>query len=188
MYQSELYQPEFVLVSCNCFVLSDWSHVNLIVPIFVVSVHGITLSVNISGNNVQLPTTGHHNESRLPNITSNELTAKTTAAQTTVIKTRTTNIPKTRTIDDMLDGYEGGKASSSNLTTSASTQLITTTQPLTRLSTHVENYTTVSPPHGAFKHHFNMKTLDYILIPVGCLLAIVILYFLVSFNSKSCEI
>ena len=140
-----------------------------------------SLSANISdnsGSDDHLPAVGHQNISRHINITSNELNPETTPTITTVIKTLKTDHSRTHTIADMLDLYEGSKGNSSSKTT-VSTPL-RTSKSIIQHVTHVANYTTVSPSHSVIRHHFNMKILDYILIPVGCLLAIVISYFLVS--------
>jgi len=144
-----------------------------------------SLSANISdnsGSDDHLPAVGHQNISRHINITSNELNPETTPTITTVIKTLKTDHSRTHTIADMLDLYEGSKGNSSSKTT-VSTPL-RTSKSIIQHVTHVANYTTVSPSHSVIRHHFNMKILDYILIPVGCLLAIVISYFLVRHVQK----
>lgn len=147
----------------------------------VVSANGISLFANISDKNgIQLPTAGHQNESKLLNITGNKLNPETTTIGTTVYKTPTTNYSPTHSISGLLEGSEGGKANMSNNATTLPTSLSTmesTTKPFT---THLGNHTTTSPSHGFPRHHFNMKILDYIIIPLGCVLAIVISYFLVS--------
>lgn len=159
------------------------------------AVHGTHLSSNFSGNNVEIPTIGHNNESRLPvlNITSNKLSTRTNSTSTTVTLTKALTIKlfKTHTPVDMSGESKGGEVNASTNSTTVSvkstTQLFTTLSSHVRnytLSTRVGNYTTAPPPHGDVKHHFNMKILDYILIPVGCLLAIVISYCLARHVQK----
>ena len=150
----------------------------------VVSANGISLFANISdknGNGIQLPTGGHQNESKFLNITGNKFNPETTTVGTSVYKTQTTKYSPTHSISGLLEGSEGGKANISKNATTLPTSLSTmesTTKPST---THFRNYTTTtSPSHGFPRHHFNMKILDYIIIPIGCVLAIVISYFLVS--------
>ena len=168
----------------RAFILHNYMLLNVNCLAFVVvSANGISLFANISdksGNGIQLPTAGHQNESKLLNITGNKLNPETTTVGTSVYKTPTTNYSPTPSISGLLEGSEGGKGNISKNATILPTSLSTmesTTKPST---THFRNYTTTSPSHGFPRHHFNMKLLDYIIIPIGCLLAIVISYFLVS--------
>ena len=135
-----------------------------------------------SGNDIQLPTAGRQNESRLLNITGNKLNPETTPTGTSVYKTSTTNNSPTHTVSGLLEGSEGGIANISKIATTLPSSLSTmesTTKPFTK---RLGNYTTASPSHGLARHHFNTKLLEYIIIPLGCVLVIVILYFLVSNN------
>ena len=81
----------------------------------------------------------------------------------------------------MLGGFESNSTNFPNVATTVRNLLDAkkTTFPIL-----TENYTTASPSASTtvtmHNHHFNMKILDYILIPVGCLLAIVVLYCVVS--------
>ena len=157
-----------------------------------VLVHGIPVSsfLQDNGNNIQLPTSKNQsvnrtqNGSRLYNITSNELKTDAIHATTNIIKTVTSSIhvslPTTHTGGNLLDaGFEGSKTNVSNISTTVRTPLITP-EPTNHI-TLIENYTTVSPSTPSNnKHHFNVKILAYILIPVGCLVAIVVSYCLVS--------
>ncbi|KAL9959419.1 hypothetical protein ACROYT_G032742 [Oculina patagonica] len=152
-------------------------------------VHGIPLSISQeNGNNVQRPTSGNltsnRNNSRLHiNITSNELSTEQTQTSKSFVKISSTNLPTTHTTGDTLGGFESSSANMSNITTTARTS---TSNRITTFHIISENYTTVSPSPSivAHKHHFNMNILDYILIPVGCLLAIVISYCLVRHVQK----
>lgn len=154
-----------------------------------VSVHGLPLSTSNQeyGNNIQLPLRQNlskiQNDSRPHiNITSNELSTEaihTSTVSTHLIKTPTTNLPLTHTIGDMLGGFKSKSTDFPNVATTVRNLLGAKETTLPILT---ENYTTASPSASTVvhDHHFNMKILDYILIPVGCLLAIVVLYCVVS--------
>lgn len=126
-----------------------------------------------SGNNVQIPPIiVNHNESRLLNITSNNLNTSTTnltSINTAVPTVLTTKPSRTHILDVMFgeNNLDHGVPSSSNGSTTPS---------LLTLSTHVQNHTTVSPSQNAVKHHFNKKILEYVIIPIGCLLVVLISY------------
>ena len=120
------------------------------------------------------------NDSRLHiNITSNELSREAIHTSTRFIKTPTTNLPVTHTAGNMLGGFE---KSSTNFPTVATTVRNLLGVEKTTLPILTENYTTASPSASTVvhHHHFNIKILNYILIPVGCLLAIVVLCCVVS--------
>ena len=150
--------------------------------------HGIPVSTisQENENKIQLPISGNlsrnQNDSRLlhSNITNNELRTETIHASTEIFKTSSTNLPTTHTVGDMLDGFESGRANLKNSSTTVRTPL-STVESFTHIIV-VENYTsTVSPSLTLNKHHgFDMKILGYILIPIGCLMAIVVSYCLVS--------
>ncbi|KAL9959415.1 hypothetical protein ACROYT_G032738 [Oculina patagonica] len=172
-------------ITCGSVVVKFISLLFVIAELKIV--HGIPLSINQeNGNNIKPPTSGNltsnRNDSRLHiNITSNELSTEQTQTSTSFVKISSTNIPTTRT--DTLDGFESSSANMSNITTTARTS---TSNRITTFHIISENYTTVSPSPSiaTHKHHFNMNILDYILIPVGCLLAIVISYCLVRHVQK----
>lgn len=172
--------------SCGSVVMMFLiSFLCLIATLKTVSVHGLPLSTSNQeyGNNIQLPLRQNlskiQNDSGLHiNITSNELSTEaiyTSTVSTHLIKTPTTNLPLTHTIGDMLGGFESKSTDFPNVATTV-TNLLGTKK--TTLPILTENYTTASPSASTVvhNHHFNMKILDYILIPVGCLLAIVVLY------------
>ena len=151
-----------------------------------VSVHGLPLSSSNQGygNSIQLPLRQNlskiQNDSRLRiNITSNELSTEAVNTSTHFIKTATTNLPVTHTTGDMLGGFESNSTNFPNIATTVRNlpDAKKTTFPIL-----TENYTTASPSASIIRHnhHFNMKILDYILIPVGCLLTIVVLFCVVS--------
>ena len=151
-----------------------------------VSVHGLPLSSSNQGygNSIQLPLRQNlskiQNDSRLHiNITSNELSTEAVNTSTHFIKTATTNLPVTHTTGDMLGGFESNSTNFPNIATTVRNlpDAKKTTFPIL-----TENYTTASPSASIIRHnhHFNMKILDYILIPVGCLLTIVVLFCVVS--------
>lgn len=153
-----------------------------------VSVHGLLLSTisHENGNNIQLPSRQNlskiQNNSRLYiNITSNELSTEAIHTSTRLAKTPSTNLPVTHTTGDMLGGFESNSTNFSNVATTVRNPLGDEKTGAT-FHSMTENYTTVSPSPSIVihNHHFNMKILDYILIPVGCLLAIVVSYCLVS--------
>ncbi|KAJ7377587.1 hypothetical protein OS493_028146 [Desmophyllum pertusum] len=126
----------------------------------------------------------NQNDSRLlhSNITNNELRTETIHASTEIFKTSSTNLPTTHTVGDMLDGFESGRANLKNSSTTVRTPL-STVESFTHIV--VENYTTVSPSLTFNKHHgFDMKILGYIVIPIGCLMAIVVSYCLVRYVQK----
>ncbi|CAH3151135.1 unnamed protein product [Porites lobata] len=130
-----------------------------------------------SGNNVQIPPIiVNHNESRLLNITSNNLNTSTTnltSINTAVPTVLTTKPSRTHILENNLDH---GASSSSNVSNSSVSDIASTTPSLLTLSTHVQNHTTVSPSQNAVKHHFNKKILEYVIIPIGCLLVVLISY------------
>lgn len=131
-----------------------------------------------SGNNVQIPPIiVNHNESRLLNITSNNLNSSRTnlTSINTAVPTVLTTKPSRTHIPDVMFGennLDHGASSSSNV----SNDITSTTPSLLTLSTHVQNHTTVSPSQNAVKHHFNKKILEYVIIPIGCLLVVLISY------------
>ena len=148
--------------------------------------HGLPLSTfnQDNGNTIQLPLRRNlskiQNDSRLNiNITSNELSTEAIHTSTRFVKTPSTNLPVMHTTEDMLRGLEGN---STNLSTVATTVRNLLGAEKTTLLILTENYTTVlpSPSIVTHNHHFNMKILDYILIPAGCLMAIVVSYCVVS--------
>lgn len=156
-------------------------------PFSTVSVHGLPSSTisQDNGNNIQLPLRQNlskfQNDSRLHiNITSNELSTEAIHTSTHFVKTPSTNLPGTHTTANMLAGLESNSTNFSNVATTVRNYLLGDKK--TTLPILTENYTTVSPSPSIVmhKHHFNMKILDYILIPVGCLLAIVVSYCMVS--------
>jgi len=158
----------------------------LIATLKTVSVHGLPSSTisQDNGNNIQLPLRQNlrkfQNDSRLHiNITSNELSTEAIHTSTHFIKTPSTNLPGTHTTANMLAGLESNSTNFSNVATTVRNYLLADKK--TTLPILTENYTTVlpSPSIVMHKHHFNMKILDYILIPVGCLLAIVVSYCMV---------
>ena len=138
-----------------------------------------------SGNNVQIPPIiVNHNESRL-NITSNNLNTSTTnltSINTAVPTVLTTKPSRTHILDVMFgeNNLDHGVSSSSNGSNSSISDITSTTPSLLTLSTHVQNHTTVSPSQNAVKHHFNKKILEYVIIPIGCLLVVLISYCVVS--------
>lgn len=135
-----------------------------------------------SGNNVQIPPIiVNHNESRLLNITSNNLNTSTTnlTSINTAVPTVLTTKPSRTHIRDVMFGennLDHGVTSSSNVSNSSVSDITSTTPSLLTLSTHVQNHTTVSPSQNAVKHHFNEKILEYVIIPIGCLLVVLISY------------
>lgn len=154
--------------------------------VLVTLANGIALFANISqgsGNNVEFPSVGHQNRSNseLQNITSNKLNSENTPTVTSAIKIPLTrNVSKTQSIIDLADGYEGTEKNMTTVLTPLSSNG-TTTDPPTGSPTHAGNNTsTASPSHGIVRHHFNMRILDYILIPGGCVVAFVIACFMVS--------
>lgn len=152
--------------------------------VLVTLANGIALFANISqgsGNNVEFPSVGHQNRSQLQNITSNKLNSENTPTVTSAIKIPLTrNVSKTQSIIDLADGYEGTEKNMTTVLTPLSSNG-TTTDPPTGSPTHAGNNTsTASPSHGIVRHHFNMRILDYILIPGGCVVAFVIACFMVS--------
>ena len=153
-----------------------------------VSVHGLPTGISTisqeSGNSIDLPLGQNlskiQNDSRVHiNITSNELGTEAIYTSTGLVKTPSTNLPETHTTANMLDGFESNSTDVSNVATTVGISL-GDEEP--NFTIKKENYTTVSPSPSTVrqKHHFNMKILDYILIPVGCLLALVVLYCVVS--------
>ena len=156
-----------------------------------VSVHGLPLSTSSqdNGNTIQLPLRQNlskiQNDSRLDiNITSNELSTEANHTSTSFIKTPSTNLPVVHTTGDMLGGFKRNSTNSLNVTTTVRNPLGSARKTLPYLT---ENYTTVSPSPSIVmhNHHFNRKTLLYILIPIGCLLAIVVSYCMVSLSKVS---
>ena len=140
-----------------------------------------------SGNDVEFPSVGHQNRSQLQNITSNKLDSENTPTVTSTIKTPLTRIvSETQSIIDLVDGYEGTESNTTTVLTPLSSNGAPTDPP-TGSKTHAGNNTsTASPSHGIARHHFNVRILDYILIPGGCVLAVVIAFFMVSiFNNYS---
>ena len=139
-----------------------------------------------SGNNVQIPPIiVNHNESRLLNITTNNLnTSRTnlTSLNTAVPTVLTTKPSRTHILDVMLgeNNLDHGVTSSSNVLNSSVSNITSTAPSLLTLSTYVQNHTTVSPSQNAVKHRFNTKILEYVIIPIGCLLVVLISYCLVS--------
>ena len=138
-----------------------------------------------SGNNVQIPPIiVNHNESRLLNITSNNLNSSRTnltSIITAVPTVLTTKPSRTHIVDVMFGENNNHDVTSSNNVSNSSVSDITSTAPsLLTLSTHVQNHTTVSPSQNAVKHHFNTKIVEYVIIPIGCLLVVLISYCLVS--------
>ena len=166
------------------FITSTMKHhwLNFLFP----TVHGLPLSTSNQeyGNNMQLPLRQNlskiQNDSRLHiNITSNELSREAIHTSTRFIKTPTTNLPVTHTAGGMLGGFE---KNSTNFPTVATTVGNLRDTEKTTLLILTENYTTASPSASTVvhNHHFNIKILNYILIPIGCLLAIVVLCCVVS--------
>ncbi|CAH3195878.1 unnamed protein product [Porites evermanni] len=137
-----------------------------------------------SGNNVQIPPIiVNHNESRLLNVTSNNLNSSRTnltSIITAVPTVLTTKPSRTHIVDVMFGENNNHDVTSSNNVSNSSVSDITSTAPsLLTLSTHVQNHTTVSPSQNAVKHHFNTKIVEYVIIPIGCLLVVLISYCLI---------
>lgn len=160
----------------------------------IASVHGLPLSTSSqdNGNTIQLPLRQNlskiQNDSRLEvNITSNELNTEAIHTSTSFIKTPSTNLPVMHTTGDMLGGFESNSTNSLNVPTTVRNLLGSEKKTLPFLT---ENYTTVSPSPSIVmhNHHFNRKMLLYILIPLGCLLAIVVSYCMVSLSKVSIQL
>jgi len=143
-------------------------------------VHGLPSSTisQDNGNNIQLPLRQNlskiQNDSRLYiNITSNEPSTEVIHTSTHLVRTPSTKLPGTHTTADMLGGFESNSTNVSNVAPTVRNFLGDKKTPLPILT---ENHTNVSPSPSIVMHkrHFNMKILDYILIPVGCLLALVV--------------
>ena len=174
-------------VICECAILYRTNYeASLNFLSVTVSVHGLPSSTigQDNGNNIQLPHGQNlskiQNDSRLHiNITSNELSTEAIGTSTHFVKTPSTNLPVMHTTGDMLGGFESNSTNSSNVATTVRNIM---GAEMSTLPVLTENYTTASPSPSTVmpKYHFNMKILDYILIPVGCVLAIVVSYCMVS--------
>jgi len=171
----EITCASLVVIFLICFLC-------LISTLKTASVHGLPLSTSSqdNGNTIQLPLRQNlskiQNDSRLDiNITSNELNTEAIHTSTSFIKTPSTNLPVMHTTGDILGGFESNSTNSLNVTTTVRNLLGSEKKTLPFLT---ENYTTVSPSPSIVmhNHHFNRKILLYILIPIGCLLAIVVSY------------
>ena len=138
------------------------------------------MALQTDGNSLRVPATKYNNAT-LPNITSNDLITEENFPSTT----RTTNQSIITHVAESSFGQ--GKTTQRNFSSSTTIPATTGTMqsPRTHLATNLSstlfyNASTVSPSHVVVNHHFSLNILDYVLIPVGSLIAVVVSCFLVS--------